>query len=421
MRRLFQTWAPKFLLTFTEQGLFSSANFLFSVLLARWLSAADYGEFSVVQSLILVFFGINQSLILEPMIVIGPARYSHALARYGATLRWLYLLCSSLGAVSFLLIGPALVGDVRATVYFTAALLTPAILHIWLLRLLPYLEGRPHKALVPTSVYAVLLLSGTIVLRYSDRLSVETAFTTLAVSTIAAAVFTFVFFSAFGRKHSHLALPKESPIRVGTVAREHWFYGKWALAASILSIGGSQIQTIVAGSLLGLEAAGILRALMNFILPMSQILMASGFIVIPAVARDYANGNLFAVTRKTRLFTLVATAMAAGYGILLWAFGNPIEALVFGGKYADHTGLIVLLAFYPVISALSLGWGAKLRAMQKAQHHLVLTLVSGPVGIVSAIVMIPLWGLNGAVFSMLLTAGAGAFVLFLLCRLWYRP
>jgi len=49
----------------------------------------------------------------------------------------------------------------------------------------------------------------------------------------------------------------------------HWKYGRWIAAQSLLAVGSTYIQSFLTAGLLGLDAAGPLRAMELFTLPMT--------------------------------------------------------------------------------------------------------------------------------------------------------
>src|SRR6202041_4020558 len=71
-----RTWGIKSGLSIVDQGLVSGAGFLLSFLLARWLNSEVYGAFAVAFATLLFLTGFHNVLLLEPMSVMGPARYS---------------------------------------------------------------------------------------------------------------------------------------------------------------------------------------------------------------------------------------------------------------------------------------------------------------------------------------------------------
>ncbi|MFQ5571532.1 MAG: hypothetical protein ACE5G0_17775, partial [Rhodothermales bacterium] len=79
---LFKRWSTRISLSILDQILLSGANFILNVLLARWLIPDAYGAFAVAFSVFLFLSGIHNALIVDPMSVLGPARFGNRLPGY---------------------------------------------------------------------------------------------------------------------------------------------------------------------------------------------------------------------------------------------------------------------------------------------------------------------------------------------------
>lgn len=66
----------------TDQALFAGANFLVSILLARWLKPAAYGAFSLAYAIFLLLGTVHTGLWTEPMLVYGSGRYRENFPAY---------------------------------------------------------------------------------------------------------------------------------------------------------------------------------------------------------------------------------------------------------------------------------------------------------------------------------------------------
>ena len=84
-------WAMKGGLALLDQGVFAGSNFVISILLARWLSAAEYGTYAVGFAVFLFLLNFHQALLLEPMLVFGSSVYRNCLRGYVKALLLLHL------------------------------------------------------------------------------------------------------------------------------------------------------------------------------------------------------------------------------------------------------------------------------------------------------------------------------------------
>ena len=75
-------WGLKGGLGIVDQTIFSGANFLVSVFLARWLSNEDFGEFAIGFAVLSFFMQVYTSFALEPMSVLGLSDYQDRIGSY---------------------------------------------------------------------------------------------------------------------------------------------------------------------------------------------------------------------------------------------------------------------------------------------------------------------------------------------------
>src|SRR5437763_5035661 len=75
-------FAKKGALAISDQALFSGANFLVNILLARWMAASEYGAFSLAYSVFLLFAVVHTALLIEPMMVFGSGKYQRVFPSY---------------------------------------------------------------------------------------------------------------------------------------------------------------------------------------------------------------------------------------------------------------------------------------------------------------------------------------------------
>ncbi len=156
-------WGIRSGLSVLDQGLASGAGFLLNLFLARWLTSDGYGAFAVGFATLLFLSGYHNVLLLEPMTVLGPARYSAELTGYfWGQLKVHSILVVPL-SVAILLVaaGMAVFGAQHALVTDTAgsAVALPFVLLFWLVRRMCYVVQRPSIAVWAGVVYVALMVA----------------------------------------------------------------------------------------------------------------------------------------------------------------------------------------------------------------------------------------------------------------------
>jgi O-antigen/teichoic acid export membrane protein len=392
-----RTWGINSGLSIVDQGLVSGAGFLLSFLLARWLSSEVYGAFAVAFATLLFLSGFHNVLLLEPMSVMGPARYSNRTPAYFAAQLKIHKLLGALlaGALLLMALFMKLLGANRdlATATAASAFALPFFLMLWLVRRMAYIVQRPSIAGWASAGYFLLTMVGLLVLHSRSVLSPATAFLLMGCAGLLCAALPLRQLGMLGAKTDDQCSWK-------AVARENWSYGRWLVLSTTLFSVAAQIQTYLAAGFLGLGAAGILRAMQVPSLVMTQIVTAVGLLVLPSMSYEFGLGQLARLRRKAVLASAFVTLIALAYAAVLWLFADPIEHLLYGGKYSPYVRLIPILGLVPVCTGFAIGFSMAVRASQKPHFDLLANSISAPVGLLTALIFIKLWGLQGAALSL---------------------
>ena len=152
-------WLGKGALAITDQGLLSGSNFLFGILLARWLTRDEYGAYALGFSIFLFFSGFHNAFFLEPMSVLGPESYSECLSGYIRKLLGLHFPLAFLLALLTIAAIPFLhffkTDQALTSALWGVSVAVPLILFQWLCRRAAYLRlspgpQRPGQPFIPS-------------------------------------------------------------------------------------------------------------------------------------------------------------------------------------------------------------------------------------------------------------------------------
>ncbi|MBM7867980.1 oligosaccharide flippase family protein [Heliobacterium gestii] len=393
-------WAKGAVWALLEQASFSGSNFLFGLLLARWLSPDRYGAYVLAYALFLFLAGVHNALILEPMSVLGPSRQGQQLDDYFSIQLRLHFLLTALLAVVVALSGFVLFcawpQNPLGMVLTTSGLTLPLILYYWTLRRQLYISGKIGYAVISNGLYAGLTLVVATRVHQWGLLTPETAFLIMgAAGTVAGCI------PIPGRGRWWNGLTPWADMK--RTLQANWMFGRWLLGASLLALGSTQAQTLLLGWWAGAEAAGILQAMMNFMLPMTQTVTAASTWMLPVFARDFGEGKLAQLRSNSLVMMVLLTACALAYWLLLWGGGDLLERLIYGGRYVGYVWLIPIIGLVPVITAAAAVYSVTLRAFQRPDLHFATIALQAVTGLLTALWMIPQWRVAGAAYSIVAT------------------
>jgi O-antigen/teichoic acid export membrane protein len=400
------------MLSVLDQGLVSGANFGLNVLLARWVSPAEYGVFAISFGLFLLLSGLHVALILEPMNVLGAARPVAEIGRYVGSLVHAHVVLSaalSLGlAVAALGLRHRNASLAGSLAMLAAAL--PFLLLQWLLRQACYLQTRPDLAVRGSLVYVATLAAGLgLVARRPGLVSpLLAAFPILALASVAAAA---VLWRPLG-----VALPgRVVPSR--ELITSHWSYGRWIVAASLAHNAGNALYLPLVAALLGLAASGALKAVQNLSLPLQQLLTALSLLAFPWVSRQTAVHGEAHARRVSLGLVGIYAAVAAGYGAVLVLLGERLLRLLYGpGPYAALGWAVVLVAAAGLVAAAAQALGIALRARGRPQVILWSKLAAALFLLAAGTLLVQKHGLYGALLGVVIGHACEAAVLAMALR-----
>jgi O-antigen/teichoic acid export membrane protein len=357
-------WAHKGGLTILDQGLISGSNFLISVLLARWLTAEQYGAYAIAFGFFVLLQLVYQSLVLEPMSVFGGSTYRNNLRGYFASLLWIHVILSlaifmvfgATAGVSRLLGQSA--GMPGALAGVTIA--SPCVLFFWMARRSFYLELSPNQAVLGALVYSGFVLSALWVFYHRHLLSAFTAFVLIAIGSLGTGSFLML--------RLRLALrPKGPSPPTRTIWRQHWRYGAWALMGCFASWVPANIFYPILGSFGSMAQSGQLKALMNLTLPLEQTKAALSMLLLPYAAgvhsaKDDGDGS------RAKILTLRMTILGVGIAVVYWGLiiplDKPLFQLLYSGRYMEVAHQIPLVAVGSIFWSAAYGPALALRGMK---------------------------------------------------------
>jgi O-antigen/teichoic acid export membrane protein len=384
-----------------DQGLFSGAGFLVNLLLARWLAPDSYGAFAVAFAGFLFTYGFHNALLLEPMSVFGPSRHGENLSGYFRAQLVIHGLMvsplSAIGIVTGLLLWRISPGSPLVGAIIGVSLALPFILLLWLARRICYAVQRPAMAATGTALYLGFVAAGLLGIRTSSLIGPFTAFVLMGSGGLLASVLLILQLGLFKP-----GVDKTVAVSWRTVWRENWGYGRWLVGSSVLSSLVIQAQVFFVSALLGLGAAGVLRAMQLPTLLIIQVSTATGFLVLPVFAYDFGIGAIRTMRQKAILVSVGISTFALILGGVTWAFSGPIERALFSGKYASYAWLMPVLVLMTIPLGPIQGFGMALRAIRKPKFDLVSGVLAAPIAMLCAYFGTMRWGLAGAAWSLVI-------------------
>lgn len=390
-------WLKKVGLALLDQGLIAGSNFVLGILLARWLSAEKYGGYALACSIFAFVSQFYMSFLVEPMAVFGGSTYRARMPGYLGSLLWLHLGAAVL--VVFLLGGGALgaqaLGVEGHLPEALAAVMVagPCMLLFWLVRRAFYTDLSPTSAVLGAAIYGCIILAGLLPLYWYDMLSVVAAFALMGCGALLTSVWLLCRLKPTLRRQ-HL-----SP-SLSETWTQHWSYGRWALATSVLLWIPSHVYYPLVTGYHGIASAGELRVLLNFMLPIENMTAALSLLFQSYVARLYYEQGTPQIARVSWQLTLLYSLVAGVYWGLLLVFRQQVLHGLYGPKYIHLSPLMAWLALASIVQIAIAGPIMGLRAITSPASVFVAYAIAACVTVLVGIPLTAMFGLQGALWAM---------------------
>jgi len=384
-----------------DQALVVGAGFLVNIALARTQTKEEYGMFTLSYSVLTFLTGLHNAAILEPYTVYGSGRYRDRFSEY---LRLMLRSNAITGVLlSAILLSGCLLLSRIAPQFAPRALwglgLTVSILLSGaFVRRVFYLQRQAALAARTSLVFFMTVACGLWLAIKGQRLDSFSVFLILGLGWIAGA-------AAFGRKLA-LGNPKQDFVELEPrYWREHWKYAKWVLAtASVFQLMNQGYYWIVAGFLSVKEVAE-LKATYLLIAPVEQVVVSLSFLALPILAANYAAKRVDAFLSQWKRYALAVLGVTTLFAFSVRIFGRLAIHTIYSGKFDDQSSLIITLALVPMLMALGNTMNDALKAAEKPRFVFYAYLCSGAATFLGGIPLVIHFGLRGAAYGMLLSAG----------------
>jgi len=387
-----------------DQALSSGTNVVTLLVAARTLAPAEFGAIVVALGVGMVAVTAQRALVGDTLLACGSALPDEARRPMMRDALATATAIGALGAAAGLAAG-ALPYPLTADVGWMAVWL-PAVALQDAYRYAFFCARRPDQALRADAGWAVVQGAVLLGALLTGRVTAPVFLAAWGLGGLAGALVG-------------AALAGLTPVggRPGRWLRRTRHLSGWFAGQTLVAQSHSQLVVFVVGGALGTAAVGGLRAIqLILMLPAQSLLLAAQSMIVPALARREARGDLdgirHTVVRLAGWFTAAAAALAATVVVVR----VPLVDLVFTARFRDYADLVAPLACATVCYAARTPYTAACRGLRNARG-IFLVQAAFTVATVPAVWFGALWwGLAGSAWGL----AAGSAVLLVAAAHTYR-
>ncbi len=378
-----------------DQALVSGVNFLTAIVLARFLGLAEFGQFTLGWIAVELAMMIQQSMIISPLLSLGPS-YSEAEqpGYYGA------LLIQMLGFLAIsavIFIAGFLIIDVSPLDWPVDGLMLPVTaaavtcqLQNYLRRYL-FVNGRPSAAFVNDIFRYGIQLAFVFILVPQLGLKTPGCYWIITGCATLATV------------HGFLTIRNirwDARVFRDSLGR-NWHFSKWLVTSEMLRWATVQLYITVAGIYLGAAAVGTLRAAQN-ILGVCNIFMLAIENFAPArAAIYYRDSGLAGLRRYLNNLLIFGLPIVGGVALVASVAPEFWFTLIYGTGHGGQGYIVQCWALFFCINYLNYPVGIGLRTIEKTAAIFKVFAITAAISIVTVVPLTKYVGIPGVLVGVI--------------------
>lgn len=419
-----------------DQAIFAGSNFLFNIVLARWMFPDQYGAYVVAYSWFLIAQNMYEAFVVEPLAVFGSGKYAQRLPRYFGIaftsqlgFAVLLMLPLTVGALAAFLSGSPLV----AMAIFGAAVSSPMMVTRWLFRQPFYVMGKLGYSVFGSLIYlGVVLVCVTLfhsidagpisqlnMLAINDpnresvfwimngtMLNPFTAMLSMGMGAVVGAIFLiFVFIKPNFKRGGEVTYRQ--------VLEDHWRYGRWSSLDRLVAWIPANIFYVMMPLIGGLAGSATLRALSNLTLPLYMTISAMTSVLLPSFVHIYTQQGRKGLNNKVRDMMIMVLLLLIPVVLTLAFFGQWIVSFLYSGRYDTMVTFAIMftMALHPLLSGVVQILDVGLRAQNKVKYNLISRVVPVTITLTLGLWLLSQYGIIGANIASLTTSSVHALML----------
>ena len=384
-----------------DQGLSSITNFALGVVVARTVSARDFGAFGIAFGVYTAGLGLMRAMSSEPLMV----RFSAVMDerwRVGArAATGTALAVGFVAGLACFTVGSLIANPVLAAVLRSLGITFPGLLVQDTWRFAFFAAGRGSAAFVNDLVWAAALFASMAYLLSAGQDSVGWLVLAWGGSGSVAGM--------FGALQSRVG-----PVPTQTVA---WVREQRDLIPRYVGEFGvttlaAQVSIVTIGAVGGLAAVGAIRAGQLLFGPLNVIYMGAGLAGLPEAVR-LLRSSTGGLRRACVSLSIMLASSALAVGVLASLLPERVGVALLGESWPAARTVILPISIWMAGFGVALGAGIGLRALAAAQLSLRARLLVAPIGVAMSVVGAATAGARGGAWGFATAAGIGAVV-------WWR-
>jgi O-antigen/teichoic acid export membrane protein len=175
---------------------------------------------------------------------------------------------------------------------------------------------------------------------------------------------------------------------------------------SFLSSGGllifSYADSLLIGYFLNTSDVAIYRTAFNLTAISSFTVLAFQYVLFPKISNWWTNGSVGSIKSAITLSIHYSLALAIPFCVGGWILGDRLLYFLYGSSFSSGYISLFILLFVQIINVFMVMFTTTLNALNHPSDTFKVTIITAPLAIFLEILLIPVFGINGAAAAILI-------------------
>ncbi len=396
-----------------DQSLMSGANFLTSLMLARFCEPTEYGAYTLAFFLLLFLNALQATLLTNPMMVLGPARDEEGFRRYISSLAWAQAIGGAvLAALTVLVAAVALFSGrsealsssflaMGAAVFFVQA--QEFCRRVLFARMQTRRLARNDAVYCGLQVVFLLLLwklgGGVWNGSAAGYLSGRNVFLSLGLAAVAALAVGLIQIRPYlvtGRNACVTETGRNACVT------ENWQYARWGLGSLLGEFLHVQVNLSIVAAVAGAAATATMEAPRLILAPLNILSFTCFNVLTPRAAEKYGRNGTPALVDFVKRVAPLAILPFIAYPLLIAAAPGFWLSMLYQDRYSGAGSVLLLwAASFSVAGLRVLPW-IVVSVLRRPDIAMWASLSVGLLIVALSLGLTPAFGPGGAVAARLI-------------------
>ncbi|NQY63772.1 MAG: lipopolysaccharide biosynthesis protein [Alteromonadaceae bacterium] len=383
-----------------DQGLVSGSNFFTGIVIARLLGLEMFGRFTLIWLVIQFLASIQESLLLGPMVTIGPKIKAKDGDNYYFGMFTLVLLFSLLASFIVFIVGSLV--DFLYPQFEIHSFLIPLVVTLFFFLLQDFFRRYFYskEMTIAALINDVISYVGQALLLLFLFFLEPTIHITDVLFIIALTSALAVIVSIILNKKIRLSFQCCTFQCCNDAWKRNWHLAKWMVSSAIANWFTNNLFMVMVGAYLGNFVVGAMKAAQN-LMGIHKILFQIIENIVPVRAgKVLIDSGIKAMVRYFTQVTIVCSCVIGVFSLVIVVFSQQIMKFVYGPEYTQFSWLLVAYVIIYFLIFLMFPLRIILRTLEHAKYIFVSYLISALFSLLCSQYLVQSTGLEGAMLGL---------------------